>query len=80
MTQTAIFTLGFNKVGHVWMGNIKSGHLRTTTATGTGHGETHFVVDIHEGQWAAGVGAGAGYKRAFRTQGRELVAYAATGF
>ncbi len=80
LAQTAGFALGLDEVGDVRMRDVEGRHLCATAATGGRHGEAHLVVDIHEGQRAAGVGAGAGDEGALGTQRGEFVTDAATGF
>ncbi|MNH04806.1 hypothetical protein D3C79_641120 [compost metagenome] len=60
------------------MPDIHGAHLGAATTTGRRDGETHLVVDIHEGERARGIGPGAGDEGAARAQGREVVADATT--
>ena len=62
------------------MPDFKGCHLGTPPAPGRRDRETHLVVDIHETQWSGRVGAGPRDIRALGTQGRKLIADAATRF
>ncbi|MGY3266785.1 hypothetical protein ACVWZN_002858 [Lysobacter sp. HA35] len=79
LAQATVFALGADEILHVRMRDVERAHLRAAAAAGRGHGETHLVVDIHEGHRARRVRAGAGDERTLRAQRRELVADAAAG-
>ncbi len=79
LTQTAVFAFGADEIEDIGMADIEGGHLRATAATGRRDGEAHLVVDIHERQWAGGVGARAGDVAPPGPQGGELITDAATG-
>lgn len=79
LTQAAIFPLGLNELDHIGMTDIHGTHLGTTTTTGRRDGETHLVIDIHEGERTRGIGTGTGDKSTARTKGREVIANAAAG-
>src|SRR5690606_462645 len=79
LTQTAIFTLGFDELFYVRMADIERTHLCTTPATGRANGEAHLVKDVHEGQGTIGAGASTRDVRATVAQRREFVTDTATG-
>ena len=59
LAQTAIFTLGLDKINNIRMRDVEGRHLCTATTTGRSDGTTHAVVDVHERQRPGGVGSGA---------------------
>src|SRR5690606_20154418 len=79
LTQTAIFTLGFDELFYVRMADIEPTHLRTTPATGRANGEAHLVNDVHECQGTIGAGASTRDVRPTVAQRREFVTDTATG-
>ncbi len=79
LAQAAVLALGADELAYIRMADIEGAHLRAAAAAGGADGEAHLVVDIHERQRPAGVGAGAGNVGAARAQGAELVADAAAG-
>ena len=80
LAQTTIFPLGLDELDHVGMPDIHGAHLGATATARRRDGETHLVVDIHEGERARGIGPGTGDEGTARTQGREIITDAAARF
>ncbi|MNQ74517.1 hypothetical protein D3C85_892760 [compost metagenome] len=80
LAQATIFPLGLDELDHVGMPDIHGAHLGATATARRRDGETHLVVDIHEGERARGIGPGAGDEGATRAQGREVITDAAARF
>ena len=78
LPQPAVFSLRANEVDCIRVPDVKRSHLRAPSAAGGRHCETHAVVDIHERQRAGRVCTSTRYVGALRSQGRELVANAAS--
>ena len=77
LAQATGFALAADEIHGVRVTDIESRHLRAPPPAGGRHGKTHLVVDIHEGQRPGSISTGTRDVRAFRAQGRELVADAA---
>jgi len=73
LAQAAVLALGADEVEDVRMAHVEGGHLRPAAATGGRDGETHLVVDVHEGQGPGGIGPGPGDVGAARAEGGELI-------
>ncbi len=77
LAQAAVLALGADEVEDVRVTHVEGGHLRPAATAGGGDGETHLVVDVHEGQGPGGVGPGTGDVGPARAQGGKFVADAA---